>query len=210
MLSSDTKTKILHAANSLFAKHGFAGASVRDIASGADVNLSAVNYHFKNKVNLYWSVFDFNYSFLEKGVIEIGERTETTAELTKEVFRFFMSDRSALMNTFKIILADDISKPKNQKESDHFGPPGEKTFLSKIRFDLESSGHSNVSEEGVLWVMKMIFALLVHYSVILNTKVMAIKGKQDKTLRPEEIEKAILYSVEAHLNFIKKDSKLFT
>ena len=49
-----TKEKILIAANELFAKNGFSGASIREIATMANVNLAAINYHFKNKENLYW------------------------------------------------------------------------------------------------------------------------------------------------------------
>ena len=41
-----TKTKILDAAEILFADKGFNGTSLREITSQAEVNLAAVNYHF--------------------------------------------------------------------------------------------------------------------------------------------------------------------
>lgn len=48
----DTKTKILDAAEKLFADKGFHATSLRDITAGAEVNLAAVNYHFHSKDSL--------------------------------------------------------------------------------------------------------------------------------------------------------------
>jgi AcrR family transcriptional regulator len=52
-----TKQRILTAAEVLFARHGFAGASLRQVTSAANVNLAAVNYHFGSKENLINEVF---------------------------------------------------------------------------------------------------------------------------------------------------------
>lgn len=52
-----TKERILGAAEDLFARHGFAGASLRQVTAAANVNLAAVNYHFGSKENLIEEVF---------------------------------------------------------------------------------------------------------------------------------------------------------
>ncbi len=52
-----TKERILSAAETLFAQHGFAETSLREVTSRADVNLAAVNYHFGSKSNLINEVF---------------------------------------------------------------------------------------------------------------------------------------------------------
>ncbi len=52
----DTRARLLDAAEPLFAQRGFAGVSVRDIASAAGVNVAAVNYHFQGKQSLYHAV----------------------------------------------------------------------------------------------------------------------------------------------------------
>ena len=52
-----TKQRILDAAEELFASHGFAGASLRQVTASAQVNLAAVNYHFGSKENLINEVF---------------------------------------------------------------------------------------------------------------------------------------------------------
>ena len=47
-----TKDRILNAAEGLFAQQGFAGTSLREVTSRADVNIAAVNYHFGSKEKL--------------------------------------------------------------------------------------------------------------------------------------------------------------
>ncbi|QEW06775.1 TetR/AcrR family transcriptional regulator [Nitrincola iocasae] len=47
-----TATRIILAAESLFAEQGFTETTMRQITSAADVNLAAVNYHFRSKQGL--------------------------------------------------------------------------------------------------------------------------------------------------------------
>jgi AcrR family transcriptional regulator len=48
-----TSQRILNVAESLFAQHGHAGVSLRQITAQAKVNLAAVNYHYYDKETLY-------------------------------------------------------------------------------------------------------------------------------------------------------------
>lgn len=50
--SPSTRQRILRAAESLFAEHGFAATSMRQVTAEAGVNLAAVNYHFGSKNSL--------------------------------------------------------------------------------------------------------------------------------------------------------------
>jgi len=54
--SPDTKEQIINVAERLFAENGFAGTSLRSVIGEANVNLSAVNYHFGSKKGLYRAV----------------------------------------------------------------------------------------------------------------------------------------------------------
>ena len=51
--SLQTKTRILDAAESLFAERGFEGASIRDIAARADVQIGLVHHHGGGKEELF-------------------------------------------------------------------------------------------------------------------------------------------------------------
>ena len=52
----DTKGQLLDAGELLFAEHGFAGASARDITAEAGTSLQAINYHFGSKEGLFRAV----------------------------------------------------------------------------------------------------------------------------------------------------------
>ncbi len=56
-----TKARILAHAEAVFATKGFAGASTREIASKATVNISSLHYHWKSKETLYYAVFQNIY-----------------------------------------------------------------------------------------------------------------------------------------------------
>src|SRR6202521_4677618 len=51
-----TREKILSAAGEVFAGEGFEGDTVRAITERAGVNVAAVNYHFRDKAELYTRV----------------------------------------------------------------------------------------------------------------------------------------------------------
>ena len=48
-MASDTKRRILDAAESLMGEKGFTSTSMRDITAAAKVNLASINYHFGSK-----------------------------------------------------------------------------------------------------------------------------------------------------------------
>lgn len=52
----ETRDRLLHASEQLFATRGFKDVTVRDIARAARANVAAVNYHFGDKLGLYAAV----------------------------------------------------------------------------------------------------------------------------------------------------------
>lgn len=53
-----TRDRILEAAGQVFADFGYRDATVRQICSRAGANVAAINYHFRDKHNLYVEVFE--------------------------------------------------------------------------------------------------------------------------------------------------------
>jgi AcrR family transcriptional regulator len=60
--SDKTRERILSVAERLFARHGFNGVSMRDLAGAAKVPLALVSYHFGPKKSLYRAVFARRYT----------------------------------------------------------------------------------------------------------------------------------------------------
>jgi AcrR family transcriptional regulator len=54
--SIETKEQIITVAERLFAEHGFVGTTLRNVVSGAGVNIAAVHYHFGSKEELFRAV----------------------------------------------------------------------------------------------------------------------------------------------------------
>ncbi len=52
-MASDSKSKLLLSAFEEFAKNGFSGASTRDIAAKANINISSILYYFGGKKGIY-------------------------------------------------------------------------------------------------------------------------------------------------------------
>jgi AcrR family transcriptional regulator len=57
--TDDTHARLLETAGHVFAETGFQAAKVRDICARANVNLAAVNYHFRDKLGLYQEVLRY-------------------------------------------------------------------------------------------------------------------------------------------------------
>jgi AcrR family transcriptional regulator len=53
-----TKERILESAGIIFGKKGFKDATIRGIAREAQVNIAAINYHFRDKEGLYGAVLE--------------------------------------------------------------------------------------------------------------------------------------------------------
>ena len=56
--SEKTKARIIETAGKLFAEKGFKSVTVRDIAAAAGTQISALNYHFRSKEELYRTVVE--------------------------------------------------------------------------------------------------------------------------------------------------------
>ncbi len=76
---SDTRERILDAAEVLFMEHGFDGTSMRMITGQAGVNLAAVNYHFGSKELLIQDVFRRRLTDLNKARLEALDVLEAEA-----------------------------------------------------------------------------------------------------------------------------------
>lgn len=58
MPTSETRARIIRAAEVLFAREGYASTSLREITERAGVNVAAVNYHFGSKEDLLVEILD--------------------------------------------------------------------------------------------------------------------------------------------------------
>lgn len=77
---ANTKVTILNTAERLFAEKGFYNTSTRELTSEAEVNLSAINYHFGSKEKLFEAVLTRRLIPVNKKRMAILEKIITLAE----------------------------------------------------------------------------------------------------------------------------------
>ena len=76
---TSTKARILATAEEVFAAKGFQGASTREIAASAGVNISSLHYHWDSKETLYFAVFQNIYD----QIVELVRTAALTPEETR-------------------------------------------------------------------------------------------------------------------------------
>lgn len=67
-----TKHRLIEAASTLFAEHGFHGTTVRDIATRAKANVAAGHYHYGSKRDLYLEVLREQFASTREMLRERG------------------------------------------------------------------------------------------------------------------------------------------
>jgi AcrR family transcriptional regulator len=77
--ATDTKTRILDAAERLFAEHGIGATSLRSVIAEAGVNLAAVHYHFGSKEGLTKAVVSRRVDPLNEKRLEMLAECEKAA-----------------------------------------------------------------------------------------------------------------------------------
>ena len=131
--STATRARILQAAETEFADHGFDGASVRQIALRADVPVALINYHFSSKEGLYRAIFEMRAPMIVDQRIaglrlaEMEPDRERKVEMiVKAVLVPNLHMRSTEKNSsYARILAREVSDPKshNRKVIEEFFDP---------------------------------------------------------------------------------------
>ncbi len=76
----DKREIILSVAMKLFGQKGFEGTSVRDIASGAGVNIAMISYYFGSKEKLFESVVEYKSSGMKMIVAELENSSVSSIE----------------------------------------------------------------------------------------------------------------------------------
>ena len=187
--------------------HGYHGTSIRDIAKEADINLASVNYHFKNKLNLYHELFNRNYMWMGEQVENIAkDESLTFATLAFEVYSFFSTNSDHIVNGFKIMLTQDVTSEEIKQSNTSFGPPGQEPFLKLLDKELPAE----VPLEAKLWAVRTIFSNIVHNSMVMNTHLCKEMISSQPFMQEEFLKIAIIAHAQALTDYIAKNPREFT
>lgn len=91
----DTRERVLHVAQALFAERGYGGTSLRDIAKRIGIKAPSLLHHFPSKQQLYLAVLDKMFESLEDAANAIawgrGSRQERMRQAVADAIDFIAS-----------------------------------------------------------------------------------------------------------------------
>ena len=104
------KQRIFEAALALFARKGYAGVGVREIAKRADVNISMINYYFNEKAEILKEIINECYEHYFKTIKAVGDEDlpieEHIRKMIRTVIDFFRDHAELTIVAFDVIPLD--------------------------------------------------------------------------------------------------------
>jgi AcrR family transcriptional regulator len=191
----DTKNKILKIAGHLFAESGFDGVSIRDIAERASVNVSAVNYHFGGKQELFDEILAEGAQALSLKIKSICERSNSLSHYGEQFFDETLKESDSLKTIVRMQLSSTDLAPefieRHHSHSESF-PPGVNFLV-----DLVQNVHKveNRKEARVI-------ATIYHFQLIQSALVTFYTGFKDLSAKQPNEHSPKVYK--EHLSHLAK------
>jgi AcrR family transcriptional regulator len=169
---TDTKQKIMDAAEKLFAELSVEGASLRAITDAAGVNLGSVYYYFKNKEQLVQEVLQRRLDqFNQEGEAQIAsimkyQRTPSIRDIWLIMIGTLLDFRAKHKDYLKFIQHMQLAKPRmitdaiTRKTDD---------YVENMLILISNTMDEKVREAGLLrcrLLMNMIFHSLLNYDIM--------------------------------------------
>ena len=169
-----TRQKLIHAATTLFADQGRAGASVRDIARSASVNVAMISHYFGSKQGLYDACIDAMYTDLGKGredmaaaILSGGSVRDIVQHAARESFVFARNNREALRLILRHVLDHGELDPERREEA--LLP-----FLSQ--FVVLLTPHSKLDGQSIRLGLQSLLFLSTRYALSSTEELMLVSG----------------------------------
>jgi AcrR family transcriptional regulator len=166
----ETKEKLLDAAESLFACKGFEDVSIRELATEANVNVAAVNYHFQGKENLFHQVIMRRFVLQRDRTLEALETVLGSSEekpgiapvihtLVEEYLKGTLSTPGG--GSFMMLLAREMHSPHSHSSSAFFKEMVMPVFraYSTALMDVRPC----LKQDQINWVMASIIGQIHHF-----------------------------------------------
>ncbi|MCF8120663.1 MAG: TetR family transcriptional regulator [Deltaproteobacteria bacterium] len=111
-----TKQKVILVAIDLFAKKGFRGTSIRDIASAMDMSISNIYHYFGSKEGVLLAILQYASGLLVDGLREVSTRDLEPLERFKRMLETHIRLSREFHKEAKVFFLDE----------DHLAPEGKK------------------------------------------------------------------------------------
>ena len=207
-MSEDTKNKILSTAGRLFAQNGFERTSIRDISKEAEVNLASVNYHFKNKQNLFSEVMEASLNEIETHIDNIAQNTSCVKDFSSTLYHHLVNNDEIFKNSFKLFITDNLpidqdTLPESCKQD--FNPPGFTPMLALITREVGK----DIPLAGREWAVRAIFSYIVHSALVMCSSLAKMLENKVPHLGESEKKRSIENLADSVINFLRDHPEQF-
>lgn len=161
--AGDTRTRVLDAAEALFIERGFAATSLRAIASRAQVNLGAANYHFGSKEGLLGAVVHRRVNDVVEARMGLLDRLEARGR---------QPDVNEILQVFFAPLVDsEIHSPMPRLIARLYGEPEsiakpliEREFAETVNRFIAAlqAALPGVDPDAVVWRFHFVIGSMIH------------------------------------------------
>ena len=192
--TSDTRERLLAAAERLFAERGYAAVSVRAIAAEANVNWSLVGYYFRGKEGLLVEIYRRHCSTLNAERHKLLARARRTGLRLESVIEAFVRPALAEIqgrggetqfSRLRAILAAEDSALLTQLVAENFDRSS-RTFVAALRTCLP-----DVPADEILWRFHFMLGT-IYYSASSPQRIRTFsKGRCD----PSDLDATLRYLV---------------
>lgn len=189
---SQTKDRILDAAERLFSVQGFAATSLRQITTEAQVNLAAVNYHFQSKDTLILATILRKVGPINERRLEMLDQLEAAGQppLLEDVLRAFYAPlfdaRRAGVNlsSFPKLMGRAYTEPGDwmQRVFPHAFAQIAARFGAALRNSLDGMDMTEL-----MWGLHFAIGSMAHFTGAGSLLTYISEGKAD----PEDVEGAL-------------------
>lgn len=180
-----TRARILRAAESLFARRGYRGVSMRDLARACGVRMFTIQHHYGTKLRLYQEILRNweaeIHALLERTLAEAKPSGEIVGELLDRLFKFYLANRERVALSARAGLGEGLPRRVGGGEESWVG------FMSSTMIERKLMG-ADLDPR----------LLLITVEGILNNHALAVRHYQHLFGR-DVTDPALRRRVEAHL-----------
>ena len=119
--TGEKSERILDVAEELFARHGYDGVTMRQISTGAKVDVALANYHFGKKLDVFYAVFN--------------RRADLLGSTRRELLATSQKQSGKVPQTLEQIIKAFLLPLKFAQET---GDPGWKNYMALLAYVMTS------------------------------------------------------------------------
>lgn len=203
--ASATKSRIMAAAKSEFAKNGLEGARIDVIAEKAQANKRMIYHYFNSKAELFRRVLEEAYADIRSAEQELELEhlppKDALVSLLKFTWNYYLENPEFL----SLVNTENLHKARHLEKSDVIHRMSRR-FVSMVNQILVRGVESNDFRPGIDPVQLNLTIAAIGYYYLTNRYTGSILFERD-LMDPHALDERLLFNVETILRLVSKETE---